>query len=343
MKRNHRRLLLILLTFILFIVGCAQKDTKYMERTQYSKLPENNIVLNTKETESNIVSNSEENDVIDTKYFDITANIENTEITTETRSTETETNEIITSDDIDYSYYLKKIWIVDGMEEDEGWGPISLVITQIENGKIKGYVREGGMIGDNYYFYKDHYKHKYLNEFIGSIHNSEARCQYDSKIIDGDEIIYNKHSFKLDFYGINKLKAEVNDNVEETYELRPFNVSDYEYLNQPTIKEIDLDLWGNVYLFYANMESNHTIPLIFLTDEQGNILYKFSAAYHHASEVYNILVEDMNGDGLKDVKVTTYFSYVEEKLVLYEWIFYQKEDGFFTYPNEANIIESFKQ
>lgn len=68
----------------------------------------------------------------------------------------------------------------------------------------------------------------------------------------------------------------------------------------------------------------------FLINEQGDILYEFSAGYQNDSEVLEIIVEDMNEDGLKDVEVVTYFSDMPD-VYRFEWYFYQEEDGFFNF------------
>ncbi len=49
--------------------------------------------------------------------------------------------------------------------------------------------------------------------------------------------------------------------------------------------EIELESWGIVNMFYANSADGHSIPLVFLTNKQGDIIYQFSAAYQSDSEV----------------------------------------------------------
>lgn len=53
------------------------------------------------------------------------------------------------------------------------------------------------------------------------------------------------------------------------------------------------------------MDTLHPYPWVLLINEQGNILYQFRSGFRNGSEVMEIIIEDMNGDGLKDVEVVT--------------------------------------
>lgn len=76
------------------------------------------------------------------------------------------------------------------------------------------------------------------------------------------------------------------------------------------------------------LEGNKPYPVVYLTNIQGDILHDFSASYQVASEVYEIEVNDFDGDGFQDIKIITYFPY-EPDSVFFERIFYQMQDGGF--------------
>lgn len=73
-----------------------------------------------------------------------------------------------------------------------------------------------------------------------------------------------------------------------------------------------------------------------LINDQGDILYKFSGNYQHGSRVCDVRIEDMNGDGLKDIKVGTTFAQ-EETASMFEAYFYQEESGLF-YPESYKVL-----
>ena len=74
------------------------------------------------------------------------------------------------------------------------------------------------------------------------------------------------------------------------------------------------------------MDTLHPYPWVLLINEQGNILYQFRSGFRNGGEVKEIIIEDMNGDGLKDVEVVTYFG--DPEGYRFEWYFYQGENGF---------------
>lgn len=220
----------------------------------------------------------------------------------------------------DYSSYLKKIWIVDGWEDEEPrWDfPISLVFTKTEEGVVEGYFYMGGMISTNYFRILINPN---MPQFRGMVYDGTAECEYD--VDDGG-----KGTFSLTFCGNDRIEAKLGEDENQSYTLRPYNISDEKFRDNQTSYEVEVDSWGTVNLFYANTESNYSVPVVYFIDEQGDIIYQFSAAYQTESEVLEVIIEDMNGDGLKDVEVVTYFSDIPD-VYRFEWYFYQEEDGFF--------------
>lgn len=227
----------------------------------------------------------------------------------------------------DYSSYLKKIWIIEWWEFGGETSPVSLVITKIEDGNIEGYFEIDGYMLNSYIFHS-RTKDK-LPVFYGTIHDGTAECEYDYK--DGRE-----GTLVIAFCENNRIEVRLDENEEQCYLLKPYNVSDVKFCNAPTSYEVELDSWGMITLFYANDDDDRSMPQIFLLNEEGDILYEFSTSYLTNSEVLEIIVEDMNEDGLKDVEVVTYLPYAPDAYRA-EWYFYQLEDGLF-YKDWNNII-----
>ena len=218
----------------------------------------------------------------------------------------------------DYSSYLKKIWIVEGWNDGADY-PASLVITQIEKGYIKGYFCIDGFI-TFYYWNRALWKDR-TPEFAGAIYDGTAECEYDYK---NGRI----GTFSITFCENDRIEVQLDGNEEQSHLLRPYNISDVEFLGEPMTMEVELDSWGTVTLFYAILDARHPCPLVFLLNEQGNIIYEFFGGFHNGSEVLDIVIEDFNGDNLKDVEVVTSFS-ADSDAYRFEWYFYQLENGLF--------------
>lgn len=189
----------------------------------------------------------------------------------------------------DYSAYLKKIWIVEGWNDGAAY-PVSLVITQMEEGSIKGYFCVDEFITfyyRNLALWKDR-----TPEFAGVIYDGTAKCEYDYK--NGSV-----GSLSITFCENDRIEVRLDGNEKQSHLLKPYNVSDVEFLDEPTTMEVELDSWGTVTLFYANCE--WVYPWVLLLNEQGDILYSFDGYWIDTSGVLDIKVEDINGDGLKEL------------------------------------------
>lgn len=279
------------------MAGCDSKDRESVESIQDSLAEEKTDQWESKDT---VFQNeeSEENSVVEEPVLDRTVDLTN------------------------YSAYIKKMWIVEGWDR-EYYGDsysISLVIIQIEEGRIRGYFCINDSI-DFYYMHLDVWR-DVVPEFNGIIYDGTAECECDYK--DGRE-----GKLAITFCENDRIEVRLNDNEKQSYLLRPYNISDEIFRKEPTSYEVELDSWGIVTLFYSTSDSRHSIPRVLLTNNQGDILYDFSTGYAHGSEVLEIVIEDANGDGLQDVKVVTDFSLFPDEDRT-EWFFYQIEDGLFS-------------
>lgn len=69
-----------------------------------------------------------------------------------------------------------------------------------------------------------------------------------------------------------------------------------------------MDSWRYVQFISArldNLDEGWYYPVTYLTDLDGNILYEFYSGYKTGSEVSDVVIEDMNGDGLKYIGIIT--------------------------------------
>lgn len=218
-----------------------------------------------------------------------------------------------TNDLTDYSSYLKKIWIEEEWSfNDHDWSD-SLVITKIENGHIEGYY---GSVRDDYFNLSNNQDGLY--RFTGEIIDGIAECEY---------VVGRNHPLMIIFYENDYIRVEGDGDAYRSHLLRPYHVSDWQFCGEPITYEVELDSWGTVTLFYANLEDRHSYPWVLLLDDQGDILYKFPGRFQIDSEVSEVIIEDVNGDGLKDVEVVTCTNGTDEDRM--EWFFYQTEDGLF--------------
>ena len=327
-NENERRLLCrkIIIFFNVFVMcsilsGC-NREANLISDSEVPEVVENEMESNQIALETEYSSDlqtepipSQEHESTETLSFNETAESENVESTPVAE----ESREV---DLTDYSAYLRKIWIVDGWEG--GDYPVSFVITKLENGEIQGYLKFRDSV-DDYYFALSRWKDSLLY-FQGRIYDGTAECKY----IDTSQ--NRQEEFRFMFCGNDRIQAELGDDEEQQYLLRPYNIfTDVDLCGKPTLFEVDLDSWGTVLTAYANSAARHTIPYVAMINSQGDILYKFSgdATYVTSLSVYDVIVADMNGDGRKDVKVITFLDFLDNDNILGEAYFYQIENGMF--------------
>ena len=226
-------------------------------------------------------------------------------------------------DNINEYSYQKKTWVTDGASTHGGMiFPLSLIITKIGDEMVEGHVTFNGMAEYN----SDGIWEDSCPEFRGTVHNNKADCMY----IDKKGKLC---SLELTFYDEHWIQAMIDGDENQSYQLRPYNVADKYFINEPVWVETELSGWGIVKLFYANSLSNHTIPEIMLLNDEGDILYNFKGGtycYQSGSEVLDIIVRDMNQDGLDDIEIITCgFDGLGKEKWCDEWYYYQREDGMF--------------
>ena len=157
----------------------------------------------------------------------------------------------------DYSSYLRKVWCMNGENTDSPYPdnnvPVSLVITQIEEGSIQGYFDNTAFV------YADYFRlpqfEKYAHKFYGTIYDGTAECRCDFR--DGRE-----GTLTITFCVDDRIEAVLDGNDEKRCLLRPYHITDanyfHAYLYGETIDfETKLGIWGTVTGLPINMNGRY--------------------------------------------------------------------------------------
>ena len=269
-------------------------------------------------------------------------------------STAASTQEVVTDEPVDdrsidltdYSSYLRKVWCMKGENTDSPYPdnnvPVSFVITQIEEGSIQGYFVDTPFVYADYFCLPRHEKH--THEFYGTIYDGTAECRCDYK--DGRE-----GTLTITFCGDDRIEAVLDGNNKKRCLLRPYRITDADYfvtyLYGETIDlETELGNWGTVSIHAVNPFQTYVGPYLFLLNEQGDVLYMIEDEFLEDFEILNVIVEDMNEDGLEDMMVTTSVSYLQDgDWVAYEYErpLYQLENGQFVGGDRVMTEESVEE
>lgn len=225
------------------------------------------------------------------------------------------------TDSMDYSPYLRKIWIVDQDERIMADDRFDFVITQAEHAEIKGYIRLGGGVEVYYFDLLPHNSPSYCS-FQGTVYGEKAECTFTYK---GQQV-----EMHLTLCENDRVEASIECSalgINESYMFRPYNISDEPLRDDISSAEISLDSWGTVYLVTATMDTLHPYPCAYLTNEKQDIIYDFPYGIN-GSEVWDFFIEDINKDGLQDVMAVACFETLPggDREV---YIFIQQDNGLF--------------
>lgn len=251
----------------------------------------------------------------------------NNEVFANIISVDVENEKIAGKDEFNYEPYLHKIWIPESWEgSDTGTShddAISFYITNIQNGTIKGRLFEGFIARPD----------KNLTEFSGRIENGVGKVEFVNKYGNEGEI-------ELIFIGENEMQTTLNyikiKDYKETVSMeggsiyKPYNLQDEkDFITTIFSKETNIDSWGNVKLVVGRFDTTRAFcGVAYLTNEEGDILYRFQAPFRTGAWIEEGYVEDINGDGLLDVRLIERFD--ADDIEDAEWIFLQEEDGLFS-------------
>jgi hypothetical protein len=231
------------------------------------------------------------------------------------------------SAELAYDDYIRKKWI---LQEDDISGLemyVDFIISKMEDGRIVGEL--------NITDYREGNAHllSFVSTFDGTIRRNEATCQYDDKAGNTGEIklrFVAKDEITVSFKPIKKAEATISP-PEGTFAFSSdniHNITDFR-IDEKQSFGINLNSWGNVNFVSGQIVGGNHVPLLlFLVNDDGDILYEFPEPMPYQMLVKEASFEDVNDDGRNDLIVVAVGEY--ETITSYStWIYFQKEDGSF--------------
>ncbi|MDR2940787.1 MAG: hypothetical protein LBV08_10805 [Clostridiales bacterium] len=241
--------------------------------------------------------------------------------------------------------YLHKIWVVNEWEGGAYKYPVTFFITRIENGKLEGQISTMQVEGPEFFYYRSE-PSIYLGELKGTFDGDNAKCHFGSDYGDKGNIslsFINHNEISANIEYTDKGEAHADLPLDGNYVFRPYNLSDMKNydINKTRSIAVDLNSWGNIYFTTLLYLGNKPHPMAYLTNEYGDILYKFNAPFQTGTSIIDVNIEDINGDGLKDIYLVSGFIDYETWEIVpvdppIEWSFLQRKDGLF-YDSSLNI------
>ena len=232
------------------------------------------------------------------------------------------------ADNLDYSQYLKRVWIAKDYD-------LSFCITKIKNRQIEGRFATDN-IGPGWYFTYFEYFPDFLNStgnLTGIVSNGKAVCQFNDKR-------GNTGNIDLNFKSVKEIEATVTYTVRDpacedlpadgTFQFRPYNMKDIDGFSpfKDQCFSIELNSWGTVNFISGKVTHAHHINTVaYLANEDGDIFYKFDSVLGNNLDYDAVSFQDINKDGLKDlVLIVSARDYGFMGAVV---LFIQKADGAF--------------
>jgi hypothetical protein len=210
----------------------------------------------------------------------------------------------------DYSQYLKKIWVVADWSGGAYTNSCSFIISKIENNKIEGSLCTGGVAYPDFFAYS-FTPRWYSNNLTGTFVDGVGICTFNDGEGTAGIISFTFHENDIIeatyiYTNIPEYILELTDfSVTGTYLFRPYTINDVlpGINNNQLLYPVNLDSWGDVNVVTRYYEiPNHPYPMVYLADAQNNILYEFYN-FPNGIAISDVLITDLNGDGLKDIKV----------------------------------------
>lgn len=246
----------------------------------------------------------------------------------------------------DYSQYLNKVWIIDNEMEETPVLGFSFRITEMHDGIIVGEccLGEGSILTDCY-FEQCSLEGK-PGEFSGEIIDGVAECNFQDNHGNEGKLImkeWEEDSITVSLEYTNKI-WEYREAEDETYIFKAYGISDIVDFNvmEEYVREVDMSSFCDAELVCGhldNREDDVYYPLAYLTTRDGEILYQFDMGAIQGTQISDVMTEDINGDGLEDVRLTICYDLTEawgspNTEMTINWNFYQKEKGKFYIAEE---------
>lgn len=242
-----------------------------------------------------------------------------------------------TASPVDYSSYLVKTWVP--LEWNSATDPllISLYITKVESRIVTGKIASELTTP---YTPTEHCAR--AADFTGIFQNNMAVCFFENETFEGAFTLQFKEAqLKVVLTCTNRKSGERIENIQLA--LRPYKLWDAQNMSIPPktyAYGVDLNTWGKVNISTTIYGERKLYPRAFLTNEQDDILYEFNDIWLSGTKIIDVTIEDVNEDGLQDIKMTTgFFDYDTGEIFLdmpfFERTFMQMNNGFFYQPENS--------
>gem|GEM_PF-6004649 len=222
-----------------------------------------------------------------------------------------------------YASLLNKVWIVDRPERRFGVA-FEFILTKAEDNEIEGFIKLGGGIDDSYWIGYPK-RRKACKPFKCRVSDGKGKCSFWN---EGYQV-----EATFVFHEDDRIEAGIRCdklNINETHRFRPLNLTDEMLHDDISSTPVWFETWGEVNLVSATTDSNHSITWMYLTDDNGDILYEMccSHAFNGGILFWDVFIDDINQDGRLDIWAVIYGEGCEdnERIVT---IFYQAENGYF--------------
>lgn len=237
----------------------------------------------------------------------------------------------------EYGGYLRKIWVEEGWDGGYYTGMISFYFTEIKDGHIEGKIIPGAIAEPEYVLYRNPADilprdRAEMFDLYGDIVNGTGQCSYlipSSTYYNGEngervratDVIRNELGIR--FQGDGKLL------IDDKKILRPYCLSDIDgYIEKAYSCAFSNEIWDDCFFTVIQIQNEDVkCPDVYLTDGEDNILYHFNSLYQTDSEVKDVQMEDVNEDGMTDIRLFT--GYADDDLGPVERVFLQNADGTF--------------
>lgn len=237
----------------------------------------------------------------------------------------------------EYDGYLRRIWIEDSWNGKNYTGKVSFYFTEIDNGQIKGKIMLGEIAEPEYVLYQNPEDilrsiRAEMFDLYGMIVDEIGQCTYRIpqsvyyKDENGERVRAAEsmeHELTIQFQSDQELL------IDGEMTLRPYRLSDIDgYMEKAYSCAFSNEVWDDCFLTVIQMQNEDgKWPDAYLTDGEDYILYHFRSLYQTDSEVKDVQMDDVNADGLTDIRLFT--GYADDDLEPVERVFIQYEDGTF--------------
>ncbi|MDL2302538.1 hypothetical protein LJC58_09320 [Lachnospiraceae bacterium OttesenSCG-928-D06] len=224
----------------------------------------------------------------------------------------------------EYSSILNKIWVLNDWDGGAYSENYSVFISKIEDGIIEGKLVIGRIAEPDFFEYSFSSNTDYL-PIRGIINDNIAKCEFSNE--DGKSNLNikflnnNQIEVTIEYIHTNKNSSNLLQNGTNLF--IPYNLSIYTsfIINEDHTIKTNLKSWQNAILVSGEIEEDNgskIYPMMFLVDEENNILYNFKAPFLVGTKITNVSLEDLNDDGLKDIKVVCgFFNYDTGDMIVF--------------------------